>query len=101
MGISASQLERHIRQAAAVSANVFVNTHAAQRMRQRHINLSMVFEALTRGTLDGEPEPDMKHPGVKCRVQRYVAGVHVAVVVAVEYPSPELAVVTVFDVQKD
>lgn len=43
----------------------------------------------------------MKHPGLMCRMQRLVAGVHVAVVVYVEYPEPGLTVVTVIDVKKD
>ncbi len=48
-----------------------------------------------------KPEPDMKHTVVKCRMQRYVAGVQVAVVVYVEYPATNLVVVTVIDVKKD
>ena len=47
------------------------------------------------------PEPDIKHVGVKCRMQRFVAGTQVAVVVYLEYPSPDLLVVTVIDVKKD
>ena len=47
------------------------------------------------------PEPDMNHTGLKCRMQRYVAGVQVAVVVYVEYPATDLVVVTVIDVKKD
>jgi hypothetical protein len=34
-------------------------------------------------------------------LQRFVAGMQVAVVVYVEYPSPDLAVVTVIDIRKD
>jgi len=48
-----------------------------------------------------KPEPDMRHTGLKCRMQRYVAGVQVAVVVYVEYPASDLVVVTVIDVKKD
>ena len=47
------------------------------------------------------PTPDMRHTGLKCRMQRYVAGVQVAVVVYVEYPATDLVVVTVIDVKKD
>lgn len=47
------------------------------------------------------PEPDMKHPGLLCRMQRFVAGMQVAVVVYVEYPATDLVVVTVIDVKKD
>jgi hypothetical protein len=61
----------------------------------------MVLEVLRLGVLPLPPEPDMKHPGVLCRMQRFVAGMQVAVVVYVEYPSPDLAVVTVIDIRKD
>ena len=43
----------------------------------------------------------MKRPGIKCRMQRFVSGIQVAVVVYIEYPSPDLVVVTVIDVKKD
>jgi len=45
-------------------------------------------------------EPDMKHPGVVCRMQRFAAGQEVAVVVYVEYPQTDLVVVTVIDVRR-
>ena len=48
-----------------------------------------------------KPEPDMRHTGLKCRMQLYVAGVQVAVVVYVEYPATDLVVVTVIDLKKD
>jgi hypothetical protein len=31
-------------------------------------------------------------------MERFVAGVHVAVIVSVEYPAPDLVVITVIDV---
>lgn len=70
-------------------------------MRQRRITLAMVLDALQRGTLARPPEPEMRHPGLRCQMKRYVAGVNLAVVVYVEHPAPELVVVTVIDVGKD
>ena len=70
-------------------------------MRKRYINDAMVLEVLRAGNLAMPPEPDMKHPGLVCRMQRYVAGMQVAVVVYVEHPEPELTVVTVMDVTKE
>ena len=95
------QLERHIRQSAKDSTRVFYTTHARKRMRQRHVNDPMVLEVLRLGSLALPPEPDMKHPGLLCRMQRFVAGMQVAVVVYVEYPATDLVVVTVLDVKKD
>lgn len=46
------------------------------------------------------PEPDIRLSGLKCRMEHFVAGMNVAVVVAVEYPAPELTVVTVIDIRK-
>lgn len=39
----------------------------------------------------------MRHPGLKCRMERLVAGVLVGAVVYVEHPAPDLTVVTVID----
>lgn len=41
----------------------------------------------------------MRHPGLKCEMRRYVAGVNVAAVVYVEHPAPRLIVVTVIDIE--
>ena len=95
------QLEKHIRQMAANSANVLFTRHASVRMRQRHINRPMVFDVLLQGKMAFPPEPDIRHKGLNCRMVRYVAGVHVAVVVNVEYPAPDLVVVTVIDITRE
>ena len=95
------QLERHIRQSAKDSSHVIYTNHARKRMRERHVNDPMVLEVLRMGAFALPPEPDMKHPGLNCRMQRFVAGIQVAVVVYVEYPATDLVVVTVIDVKKD
>ncbi len=95
------QIEKHIKQSATDSERVVFTAHARLRMRQRYLNDPMVLEVLRQGVLAMSPEPDIKHPGLKCRMQRYVAGVQVAVVVYVEYPANDLVVVTVIDVKKD
>lgn len=92
------QLERHIRKSAVDSSRVAWTAHALVRMRQRRINKAMALEALRLGVMVQPPEPEIAHPGVKCRLERFVAGAQVAVVVYVEYPSPGLTVVTVIDV---
>ena len=70
-------------------------------MRQRQINDPMVLDVLRKGTLALPPEPDIKHSGLLCRMQRFVAGKTVAVVTYLEYPAPSLTVVTVIDINKD
>ncbi len=60
-----------------------------------------MLEVLRKGNLALLPEPDMKYPGLLCRMQRFVAGMYVAVVVYVAYPASDLTVVTVIDIQRD
>ncbi|MFA7527783.1 MAG: DUF4258 domain-containing protein [Ottowia sp.] len=95
---SRQQLERHIRDGAANSGNVRFTKHAHKRMRQRGITNPMVMEALRKGCIRQIPEPDIKFPGVKCRMERLVSGVLVGAVVYAEYPAPELVIVTVVNV---
>jgi len=67
-------------------------------MRQRGVTDVMALEVLRFGVLRREPEPDMRHVGMTCRMERLVCGVHIAVVVYVETPAPGLTVVTVIDI---
>lgn len=70
-------------------------------MKLRKINDPMVYEVLELGVMSMQPEPDIRHDGLKCRMQRFVAGIQVAVVVAVQYPEPHLIVITVIDIEHD
>lgn len=98
---SIHQLQKHIQKMAADSANVAVTKHAMRRMEQRHITWAMMLDVLQKGIVAIPPEPDIKHGGMNCRMVRYVAGVNVGVVVSVEYPAPDLVVVTVIDISKE
>ena len=69
-------------------------------MRARHVNQAMVMEVLRMGRMHIPPEPDIRFTGVKCRMGHFVSGMNVAVVVAVEYPKPDLTVVTVIDITR-
>ena len=98
---SIRQLEKFIHQAAQDSANIAVTTHAQVRMKERSINRSMVTDVLKLGRITLPPEPDSKdQQRLICRIERFVAGINVAVVVSVQYPEPGLIVVTVMDVRK-
>jgi len=78
------QLERHIRQSAADSSNVAFVKHALDQMRARHVNHAMVMEVLRMGHMYSQPEPDIRFTGLKCRMEQFVSGINVAVVVALE-----------------
>jgi hypothetical protein len=97
---SPHQLERHIRQSSVQSANIAFVKHAWEQMRARHVNRSMVMEVLRKGRMHKPLEPDMRFTGLKCRMEHFVSGMNVAVVVAVEYPQPGLTVITVIDITK-
>lgn len=97
---SIHQLERLIRASAADTGRVAITRHAITRMKQRGITRTMVLEALRMGCIELTPEPDMRHHGLKCRMQRLVSGVLVGAVVYVEYPAPDLTVITVIDLGK-
>ncbi len=94
------QLERHIWQSSADSANVAFVKHALDQMRARHVNQAMAMEVLRMGRMHRPPEPDIRFTGLKCRMEHFVSGMNVAVVVAVEHPAPGLTVVTVIDITK-
>ncbi|RMW98878.1 DUF4258 domain-containing protein [Allofranklinella schreckenbergeri] len=94
---SIHQIERFIRESAADSQSIAFTQHALARMRQRGVTRIMVMEALRMGCLRIAPEPDLKFPGIKCRMERLVSGVLVGAVVYLEYPLPDLTVVTVID----
>ncbi len=100
-GPSIQQLEKHIRKCASDDPNVVFVGHAHQQMRKRLINRPMVMEVLRMGRIHMQPEPDIRFSGLKCRMERYVSGMNVAVVVAIEYPEPSLIVVTVIDITKE
>lgn len=70
-------------------------------MKTRQVNRAMVMEVLRMGRMFSLPEPDIRFAGLKCRMEHFVAGMNMAVVVAVEYPEPGLTVVTVIDVTKE
>ncbi len=81
------------------TGNVIWTAHADDRLRQRKLTKPMALQVLRSGRLVGAPEPDIKHRGVKCQMQQFVAGVTIRVVVSVDYPEPDLVVVTVIDVK--
>ena len=96
--LTKSQLQAHIRKAALVSVNVTITQHANVRMRERQITSAMLFDVLRYGLLQREPEPDLRHSGIKCQMERYSSGVNIAVVVNVDFPSDGMVVITVFGI---
>lgn len=98
---SSSQLQRHIRRASLDTLNILFSRHAKARMREQHVTPGMIYEVLQQGMIRRPPEPDIRYPGLRCQMQRMVCGVNLAVVVYVDMPSPDVLVVTVYDVSGD
>lgn len=82
------------------SVNVAFVKHALTQMRVRQVNRPMVMDVLRMGRMYRQPEPDIRFSGLKCRMEHFVSGLNVAVVVAVDYPESHLVVVTVIDISK-
>jgi hypothetical protein len=62
-------------------------------MKERHITRMLVFEVLQKGLIKREPEIDMVTGHLKCRMERFVAGRELAIVIAVENGSATKGVV--------
>jgi Domain of unknown function (DUF4258) len=95
---SRARLQKHIRKAVLQTMNVTITHHAALRMRERHIANAMLFDVLKYGVIKREPEPDMRHSGIKCHMERYSAGMNIVAIVNVEIPSEDLIVIMVYEI---
>ena len=97
---SIHQLQRHIRTSALDTACIFLTRHAQERMHQRFATPAIVYEVLQSGVLAGIPEPSNAHADeVICKMQRRVCGENWIVCVAVQYPAPDLVVITVYELE--
>ena len=96
--LSAQQIERFIGEAAQDGPRILFTRHARLRMLQRHVSRAMVRDVLRRGRLARVPEPNLRFGSLECRMERYVAGRQIAVVVALANDNPFVLVVTVINV---
>lgn len=95
---SEAQLARHIRAAAKNTQSVIFTDHANVQMSKRKVSSLEVYECLRTGTIRRQPEPNEMKGSLECRMQRYVAGRELAVIVALCDEDPDILVVTVFSV---
>jgi hypothetical protein len=96
--LSKKQIEQQIRERALNTANILLTDHARTRMRKRRITLAMVYHALRKGILVREPEPNLRYGTLECRMERYVEGREIGVLVAFEIDAAGLPVITVMDI---
>ncbi len=94
---SAPQLEKHIRSESQNSGNVIFSTHARQRMKVRKITDAYAIQTLRKGQIKLKPELDKFTGDIKCRMEYFIGGIDVKIVVAVSDEDPELIVITAID----
>ena len=80
--MSSVQIQRLVRERAIDSAQVVFTQHVLIRMKQRHILRPEVLDALRLGRIVRAPEPNLARGSLECRMQRFVAGRELGVVVA-------------------
>jgi uncharacterized protein DUF4258 len=96
--LSAAQIECLIGATAVDAEHVVFTHHALLRLRQRRITRDMAIEVLRRGRLTREPEPNLRFGTLECRMERYVAGRQIAVIVALAEDHPDLLVITAIEI---
>src|SRR5262245_48513107 len=92
---SIPQLQRQVRLVAQHTSMVVFTTHARQQMKARKVLLSEAIECLRRGSINRTPEPNPAKGSLEVRMEYYVAGRNLRVVVALCDEDPELVLVTV------
>jgi hypothetical protein len=95
--LSTPQLQRLVRERSRDSSMVFLTVHCRVRMRQRHITWALLLDVLAHGHIRRTPEPDLRHNGLVCRMEHFVAGRDLAAAVALSDDEPGVLVVTVID----
>ena len=93
---STPQIARLIRSIAKDSSCVFFTKHVKTRMAERKITATEVLDCIRNGIISRAPEPSQDDHSLECRMERYVAGRNLGVVVALCDEDPDIILVTVF-----
>ena len=91
---STPQLEAHIRKESQNTEKVIFLPHVNVQMKKRKITTDMVFDALRKGKIKLRPELDSNTGDLKCRMEHYVAGNNVKIVVAISDEDSNLVLIT-------
>lgn len=81
--LSQTQLEAYIRSESCQSLNIVFTDHARKQMKLRKITDDLVTATLQNGKIKRTPEPNAMKGSLECRMEHYVAGVTLAVIVAI------------------
>lgn len=91
---SIPQLEKHIRSVAKDTHRIVFTEHALKRMRQRKITNDVVLSTLRAGRIKRQPEPNVMKGSLECRMDHFVAGQDIGIIVAISDDDPNLVIVT-------
>jgi hypothetical protein len=92
--LSQRQLQQFIRTESLDSRKIFFTEHVKQQMRKRHITAGCVIATLQNGVIKRRPEPNATKGTLECRMEYYVAGHNIGVIVAISDVDPDLVLVT-------
>lgn len=88
------ELQKLIRKSAEDTSLIVITEHAELRMLQRDIGLTEVYDVLRWGQIERPWHISEEHESVECRMERYVGGRNLIVIVALADEDPDLVVVT-------
>ena len=91
------QLQAYIRRVAANSARLAFTDHALMQMKRRHITRDVAIEVIRRGRLNRTPEPNRAKGNIECRMEHFLTGRDLGVIVAVSDDEPDLIIVTAME----
>lgn len=94
---SQAQQEAYVHLHAQDTRNIIFTNHALKRMKERKITACCVLDVLRHGRMRRPAEPNIRTGSLECRLDRYVAGRDMGVVVAIDDDDPALIVVTAMD----
>jgi len=99
MALNKAGWERKVRHLARACGSIVWTEHAKQQMRRRAITMAVALDVLRYGSVNREPEPDIRTGHVVCRMERYCAGAPITLVVALDGEhATECLVVTAFTI---
>ncbi len=79
------------------SSHVIFTHHVLKRMKERAITQEMALNVLRKGSIRRTPEPNAHKGTLECRMEYFVAGRDIGVLVAVDDAQPNLIVVTAME----
>lgn len=95
--LSKSQLQSHIRTVSRDSSRVAFTNHVLLRMKERRITRDLALEVLRKGLLIREPEPNLARGSIECRMEKFMTGRDIGIVVALRDDDPDLLVITAME----